>query len=109
MDWQFTYATAQHDAFVNLVRRPEPQRDAAAIARSASNTAAMMALLDAELSRHPWLSGEGFGVGDIPMGVYAHTWFTLDIERPELKHVEEWYHRMQTRDGYVSQVMIPLT
>ncbi|MEG3086666.1 glutathione S-transferase family protein [Sphingomonas sp. PB4P5] len=109
MDWQFGYADAQRDAFINLVRLPADQRDAAAIARSAERCAAMMTLLDVELARQPWLSGDSFGLGDIPMGVYAHSWFTLEIDRPALSHVEEWYRRLQTRDGYASQVMIPLT
>lgn len=43
------------------------------------------------------------------MGVYAHTYFTLDIDRPALPHVGDWYGRLQARDGYASQVMIPLT
>jgi len=109
MDWQFDYAEAQRDAFLNLVRRPEGERDAEAIKRSASACAAKMAVLDAHLATSQWLSGDSFGIGDIPMGVYAYTWFTLPIERPDLPNVADWYASLQARDGYASQVMIPLT
>ncbi|AYJ85558.1 glutathione S-transferase [Sphingomonas paeninsulae] len=109
MDWQFTYAAAQHRAFVNLIRTPVDQRDEASIARSAKNCAGKMALLDNALGISPWLSGDSFGIGDIPMGVYAHSWFTLAIERPTLPHVENWYARLRARPAYASQVMIPLT
>jgi len=68
-----------------------------------------MAILDAHLAHSPWLSGNLFGIGDVPMGVYAYTWFALPIERPELPHLGGWYARLQARDGYASQVMIPLT
>lgn len=109
MDWQFSYAPAQLDAFLNLVRRTPENRDRAAVARSAAACAKMMAILDTALGEMPWLSGADFGIGDVPMGVYAHTYFTLDIERPELPHVSDWYARLRARDSYASQVMIPLT
>ena len=109
MDWQFDYAEAQRDAFLNLIRRPERERDAEAIKRSAAACAAKMAVLDAHLATSQWLSGDDFGIGDIPMGVYAHSWFTLPIDRPDLPNVADWYASLQARDGYASQVTIPLT
>ncbi|MDO7842769.1 glutathione S-transferase family protein [Sphingomonas immobilis] len=109
MDWQFSYADAQRDAFVNLVRRTPDARDMAAIAASAERAGQAMAILDRYLAETPWLSGDAFGIGDIPMGVYTHTWFTLDIERPERPRVRAWYERLMERPGFASQVMIPLT
>ncbi len=109
MDWQFTFADAQRDAFLNLIRRSSAERDQAAIECSAVATGKLMAILDEELARRPWLSGDAFGIGDIPMGVYAHTWFSLPIERPDRPHVAAWYERLKTRPGYAETVMIPLT
>jgi len=109
MDWQFQYADAQRDAFVNLVRRPPEQRDHDETAASAAKAGAMMGILDATLARQPWLSGAAFGLGDVPMGVYAHTFFTLGIARPPLPNVEAWYARLCQRPAYASQVMIALT
>ena len=109
MDWQFSYADAQRDAFVNLVRRKPEDRDAATIAKSAAASAKAMAIVEEALGDAAWLSGERFGLGDVPMGVYAHTFFTLDIPRPSLPRVEEWYGRLRTRPGYAANVMIPLT
>jgi len=109
MDWQFGYADAQRDAFLHLVRRTPKARDAAVIARSAEACAAQMVVLERYLAETPWLSGAAFGIGDIPMGVYAHTWFTLDIARPEVPHVRAWYARLVERPGFAAQVMIPLT
>ncbi|MGK6320418.1 glutathione S-transferase family protein [Sphingomonas sp. DT-204] len=109
MDWQFGYAPAQLPAFVNLIRRPESERDMAAVAQSAEASARLMRIVDAQLAVAPWLSGAEFGIGDIPMGVYAYTWFNLAIARPEMPHVADWYRRLQSRPGYAEQVMIPLT
>lgn len=109
MDWQFQFADAQRDAFVGLVRTAPEARDAGRITRSAERSGAMMRILDAQLARQPWLTGDQFGAADIPMGVYAHTYFTLAIPRPDLLHLAEWYARLRERPGYASLVMIPLT
>ncbi|KQN90453.1 glutathione S-transferase [Sphingomonas sp. Leaf231] len=109
MDWQFGYADAQRDAFVNLVRRSADQRDEAAVERSAAACGRMMAVLDRHLAGTPWLSGDAFGTGDIPVGVYAHTYFALGLVRGEVPHVANWYARLQERPGYAANVMIPLT
>jgi glutathione S-transferase len=109
LDWQFGYADAQRGAFVNLVRRKPEDRDSAAVERSAQASAKQMAILDRYLAETPWLSGASFGIGDVPMGVYANTWFNLAIERPNLPHVANWYERLCERPGYASQVMIPLS
>lgn len=109
MDWQFSYAHAQRDAFLNLVRHAPEARDDAAVAASARACGEMMAILDEALGRQRWLSGDDFGIGDIPMGVYAHSWFTLDIDRPARPHVENWYARLRERPAYAATVMIPLS
>jgi len=109
MDWQFSYADAQRDAFLQFVRVAPENRDAALIERSAQACGRLMQILDAELARQPWLSGADFGIADIPMGAYAHTFFSLDIERPAVPHVAQWYERLKTRPGYAANVMIPLT
>jgi glutathione S-transferase len=108
MDWQFSYADVQRDAFLNLVRKAPADRDIAAIAASAKATGEMMGILDTALANQPWLSGDDFGIGDIPMGVYVHTWYSLDIERPDRPHVAAWYEKLKERPGYASTVMIPL-
>ncbi len=109
MDWVFGYADAQRDAFVHLVRRAPAERDMAAVAAAAAASGRMMQRVEAALAASDWLSGERFGLGDIPMGVYAHTFFTLDIDRPSLPRVEAWYRRLTTRPPYAANVMIPLT
>jgi len=109
MDWQFHFADAQRDAFLGYVRHTPETRDDAAIARSAEASGAMMRILDAELARRPWLSGDSFGIADMPMGVYAHTFFTLPMPRPDLPHLEQWYGRLRQRPGFADNVMIALT
>jgi glutathione S-transferase len=108
MDWQFHFADAQRDAFLGCVRHGKDASDPAVTA-SAEASCAMMALLDAELATRPWLSGKRFGIADIPMGVYVHTFYTLPIPRPDLPHLADWYACLRHRAGYADTVMIPLT
>lgn len=109
MDWQFAFADAQRDGFVNFIRRSPAQRDEAQIARSLEASASLMKTLDGALDQTGWLSGKALGLGDIPMGVYAHTWFTLDWARPNFPNVRAWYERLMKRPAYARTVMIALT
>jgi glutathione S-transferase len=109
MDWQAGYATAQFGAFWNLVRRKPDERIQSEIDSSVQSTAKLMKVLDDALAATPWLSGDRFGIGDIPMGVYTHTYLSLDIDRPDLPHVRAWYDKLRQRPGYAAKVMIPLT
>ena len=68
-----------------------------------------MQRIEDALSKSDWLSGPDFGIGDIPMGVYAHTWSSLEIERPLLPNVAAWYARLTARPAYAKSVMIPLS
>lgn len=114
MDWQFTYADAQRVPFLSHARIPQEQWDRAAIARDIAICARHLEVMDKYLSERPWLSGGEFGIGDIPMGVYAYTWFSLpfdafETERPIFPAVADWYARIMCRPGFADQVMIPLT
>lgn len=109
MDWQFAYAQAQHDAFFNLIRYSAQERNQAAIDKSTEKTGKMMTILNAALAEQTWLSGDTFGLGDMPMGVYAHTWFSLDIKRPDTPHVRDWYERLLDRPAYAAIAAVPLT
>lgn len=108
MDWQFAFADAQRDGFLQMVRITEDQRDHAKIDRTIAATNAMMAIMDEALSRQEWLSGEQFGIADIPMGAYTHTWLALGFDQVAVPYVRAWYERLKGRPGY-EYVTIPLT
>ena len=108
MDWQFHYADAQRDAFLGCVRQGKNAGEPA-VSASTDASNAMMAVLDAELAKREWLSGQRFGIADMPMGVYAHTFYSLPIPRADLPHLAAWYARLQQQPGYADTVMIPLT
>ena len=110
MDWtSLSFAQPFRDLFLNLVRYAPEKRDAEAITRGAEQCARLMVTAEAALARTPWLSGQTFGIGDIPLGCMAYAWFSLPIERPALPHLEGWYQELRSRPAYRKAVMTPLT
>lgn len=110
MDWTTSSLVVPFRAvFWNLVRVSAEQRDVAAIEKGLEACGELLAVVDQALSEQPFLSGDRFGMGDIPLGCFAYGWFEMPIERPDLPHLEAWYRRLADRPGYRQHVMIPLT
>jgi glutathione S-transferase len=111
MDWQLTVVgPAITPAFHGLIRTPEDKRDLAAIAASQSKTTEAMKILDAQLGKTPYVAGDQFTMGDIPVGVMAYRFWKLVPERPELTHLQLWYANLQKRDAFRKAVeSVPLT
>lgn len=109
MDWQAAYAEAQRVPFLSFARTPRENWDMSAIGQGVIACARHLSVMERYLQEKPWLSGGQFGVGDIPMGVYAYTWFSLPFDKPDFPAIANWYDRIRERPGYASQVMIPLT
>ena len=109
MDWGFTWADAIRPIFFQMVRTEAAKRDTALIERSVARAAGLSAILDDVLGRQEWLSGNAFGIGDIPVAAYANSWFQLPVERPSRPNLERWYAALQARAPFRDVVMIPLT
>jgi glutathione S-transferase len=110
MDWQLS--TISEDirvTFWGLIRTPAEKRDMAAIGKSAVNLGKLFGRLDQWMEGKPYVAGQRFTMGDIPVGCFIHRWYALPIERPELKNVKAWYERLLTRPAYKKHVATPLT
>jgi glutathione S-transferase len=110
MDWQITsFWPAIHALFLGLVRTPPDQRDGQAIEASRLKTAEVLGIVDAHLSSRPFLAGDAFTMGDIPLGCGIWRWMALPIERPRLRGVQRWFDSLSERPAYRKNVMLPLT
>ncbi len=109
MDWAHT--TLQPDfingVFWGLYRTPAAQRDQRAIQRAVARCTGHFRLLDRLLDGRDYLLGDVFTLADIPAGAHLFRYFNLDIERPDLPHVEAWYRRLQERPAYRDHAMVP--
>ncbi len=110
MDWQLGTLWANfRAAFVGLIRTPPEKRDRAHIAMAISKTTENLAMLDAHLAARDYVTGAAFTVADIPLGVTAYRWFSIEIERPPMPNLEAWYERLCARSPYKATVMLPLS
>ncbi|MBV6688004.1 glutathione S-transferase family protein [Xanthomonas euvesicatoria pv. euvesicatoria] len=110
MDWTTsTFAGVFRDLFWGVLRTPEHERDHVRIAAALAQSGELLARADAALAQQPYLSGEQFAMGDIPLGSFIYAWFEMPIERPELPHLRAWYERLRARPAYQRAVMTALT
>lgn len=60
-----------------------------------------MRALDAELaSRGPFVAGNAFTIGDIPVGLSVNRWFAVPFDKPELKAVSAYFETLSARPAY---------
>lgn len=93
--------------FWNFYRTPEAQRNWPMIRQGIARSTILFRLLDKQLEERNFIAGDTLTFGDIPTGAQLFRYFTLQIDRPSLPHVEAWYARLQEREAYRAHVMVP--
>lgn len=108
MDWaQCSLQTAFIDGvFWGGYRTPEAQQNKQALAASLQRCTHYFKILDQHLRDRKYLAGEHFSLADIPAATHLYRYFEMDIERPEIPNVEQWYARLKDRPAYREHVMI---
>ncbi len=95
--------------FIGLIRTPPEQRDATAIAAGIKEAAALWAIIDARLARHPYVVGDSLSLADLTYGPHIHRWFNMPVEgRPEAPHLRAWYDGLLTRPAYKAACTGPI-
>ncbi len=109
MDWQIsTLSPSMGVVFRGLVRTPPERRDPAAIAVARDRLAVLFGILDSALAGRSFVTGESFTMGDIPVGIAAYRWYSMDIVREDYDNLARWYDRLAERPGYREHIMKPL-
>jgi glutathione S-transferase len=110
MDWQATtFWAGLRPLFIQLIRTPPEKRNAEVIAVAKQSSLNCARILDARLTDRPYLAGEDFSIGDIPVATTVYRWLMLDNDRPRLPNLERWYGRMTEREHFRDVVMKPLS
>lgn len=108
-DWySSTFWANVRPLVVQLLRTPADQRDQKLIDDSARAASAAATLLDRELAKKPYVAGDHFTFGDIPVASAAQRWLNLPIQRPALPALEAWYARVKERPGFKRWLDLPL-
>ncbi|TWE05916.1 glutathione S-transferase [Pseudomonas sp. AG1028] len=110
MDWTTSsFAGEFRDLFWGTLRTPVEQRNDALIEAARQRCIDLLALPEKALDEQPYLSGEHFAMGDIPLGSFIYAWFEMPIERPSQPNLQAWYARLCKRPAYRRAVMTDLT
>lgn len=110
MDWQTTeWQPAMIPSFLQLIRTPESERNAAVIDKSVKQINACAQLLDAALQGRDYVSGAQFTMGDVALACSAHRWLGLPIERPATPALSAWYRRVMMRPATAGVLTLPLS
>lgn len=102
------YSDIISTAFIALVRTPARDRNASALAAAAKRAGERLAILDRHLEARHFIGGDKLSMADVAVGTLMYRYFTLEIERPRLPHVEAWYQRLAARQAYQDHVMIDI-
>ncbi len=110
LDWQATaFTPAMRDAFLQLVRIAPEKRDPRVVEASRANSERCAALLDRHLADTPFVAGETFSIADIAVGLAAHRWFQLPLEREERPNIRRWLEGLAQRPASSAVLSLPLT
>lgn len=111
MDWQLSVmAPAITPVFWNLIRTAPEKRDANAIASGKQKTIAAAKVMDAQLGKTQYMTGDEFSYGDIPVGVMIYRYVQLIPERPSTPNLDRWYAAISSRPAFKEQVaVVPLS
>jgi glutathione S-transferase len=110
MEWQSTsFTPAMRDAFWQLIRTPEPQRDSAAVEKSRAESERLAGILDTHLAKHEFLTDNGFTAADIVTGCATHRWLLLPVQRESRPHLQRWYSQIKSRPGARQVASLALT
>jgi glutathione S-transferase len=82
----------------------------AAVGAAVAEANAAFAILDAHLASQPFVAGDSFTMGDIPVGALAYRWLTMEnVERPPFPALAAWQNRLAQRSAFRAHVMLPLS
>ena len=106
MEWCKSHAfPAVFPLFWGTVRTEPEKRDMAAIAEKAEQAGKLLRILDDRLGEVPYIAGDAFTMGDIPLGAVIYRYLNVDVERPPLNNISTWYDRLCARPAFQQHVM----
>ena len=76
---------------------------------SVDDRARCAALLDRHLADTSYVAGERFSIADIAVGLAAHRWFQLPLEREERPNIHRWLGVLAQRPASSAVLSLPLT
>lgn len=107
MDWQATeFNNAWRYAFMGLVRGSPAHQDPAMLQAGIENWNRHIGILDRQLTRTgDYITGAGFSLADIVIGLSVHRWIMAPMERPCFHAVQAYWERLSRRPGFQAHAL----
>ena len=91
--------------FWSLIRTAKENQDQKKIDESAQATGELLNIVENNLQDKPYMAGDSLTMGDIPLGSMMFKYYNLNIQRPALPNIENWYQRLCEREAYQKHCM----
>lgn len=106
-EWaQVNFYPPVRDLFTGIVRAPRASRNLDSLKRSADEAHKIAARADATLEATGFLAGPSLSLADFPFAGMLHRYMTLEITRPELPSLVDYYERVKARPAYAKIVAV---
>lgn len=110
MDWQQTTMNpAGRDAFLQMIRVPEPQRQQKLVEQSVAAMVPLLDMLDTHLATREWMLGDHLTVADIPIACEMHRWWGTPLPHAPHPNLRRWYDAMLARPSSRGVLDLPLS
>ena len=110
MDWQLgTLNRPMTVIFFTYIRIPEAERDWPGAEKARGEAETLWAMVEPTLRNQAFLCGDTLTLADIALGIYAHRWFALPIERKPMPALRAWYDRLLAHPAFARHAAGTLT
>lgn len=92
--------------FSGVIRSPAADRDLSALRAAHALLTQRLALAESAVAQCGWLAADRMTLADILLGAATHRLFTLEISRPSLPALEDYYARLKTRPAFADVVAV---
>ena len=92
--------------FWQIVRVPEADRNAAAIAAAVQALKPRFDIAEARIAEHGYIAGKDFTLADLQFGHLLYRYYDLPIDRPSHPAIERYYAGLTERPAYREHVMV---
>lgn len=107
MCWnQSTWFPAISQPFLMIMKTPVTERDPRQMSQMMETLNTRLALVEAQLETRKFLAGDHLTLADFSFSTWLYRYFTLEIERPEFKKLQDYYAGLCARPAYVEHVQV---
>jgi len=107
MCWmQSTWFPAVYQAFITMMKVPADKRSSAGLEQMLEATYAKATFINNQLKDRSFVAGDSLSLADFSFAAWLYRYFTLEIERPHMAHLERYYESLCAREAYVKHVHI---